>query len=195
MNLDVLLFYHLTMSSGSPIELNYSGIQDELKNLDKSFYPDLEKVGDLFRESIQNTYGDDTLTTELILGWIKGLHRMFSVAAGRHPRIYKEIGFIENFIFKDYDDLRSQYSELLTLKRPIDVDRDQNFVKRPQVHYFDDAIPQFYEKFIPLAGKAYSYIYGNGLPLTEADVYPIDLDTGRPLAASNNLDIVPTFWS
>ena len=192
MNLDVLLYHHLTLASASPINLNYSNIHDELINFDTSFYPEAQFVGDLFSDAIQDVY-KDRYETGLILGWVRGLHRMFSVAEGMHPKIYRIVGFIENFLFKDYDDLRNRYSNLLILARPID--RDVNFAKMPQVHYFDDAIPQFYRRFIPIAEKAYAYLYGGGEPLTERDIFPIDLDTGRPLAANSNLDIVPTFWS
>lgn len=190
MNLDVLLYYHLTLNSASPIELNYSHMHDELKNLEDS--TELRKIGDLFSESIQYVY-DGKYETEQILGWITGLHRMFNVAAGKHPRIYRNIGFIENFLFKDYDDLTAQYGHLLNLTKPID--RAVNFLSKPKIDYFEEAIPHFYEKFIPIAKKAYAYIFENGPALSEADIYPIDLDTGRPLAANGDLNVTPTFWS
>jgi hypothetical protein len=192
MELDVLLFHHLTEKSNAPIELNYSNVHDELANLNEGTYPELRKAIDLFRDTIQSVYGE-LHETDLILGWIVGLHRMFSVAEGKHPSIYRIVGFVDNILFKDYEDLRKRYEDLLVLTTP--VDRPVNFLKKPKIHYFDDIIPQFYEKFIPIAQKAYRYVYEDGIVLTEADIPAIDLDTGRPIASNNNLDLVPTFWS
>jgi len=192
MQLDVLLFHYLTKYSGSPIELNYSNVHDELINFNYDAYPELRKVIELFIETIQATYGE-TYEAETILGWVTGLHRMFDIAEGEHPAIYKNIGFIEDFLFPNYEELRDKCDYLLTLRKPID--RQENFLKIDKIHFFDDVVPRFYDQFIPIANKAYDYIYNDGMPLTEADVRPIDLDTGRILASNNNLDLRPSYWS
>ena len=192
MKLDVLMFHHLTMNTNNPINLNYSNIHDELINFDKNFYPEIDLVVSFFRKLIYEVYGVG-YEIDLIKGWVNGLHKMFDLAEGDHPIIYKGIGFINDFLFQDYEDLRNKYQDILILKKP--VDRDYNFLKQSSIHFLDDCLPRFYSIFIPLANKCYQYVYENGEELTSRDIPPIDLDTGRDLAANTNLDLVPTFWS
>ena len=98
MQLDVLLINYLTKYSGHPIELNYSNIHKELKNFYTVFYPETKTVVGSFSKLISEVYHMNC-PPEMILGWIKGLYRMFDVAEGKHPAIYKEIGFISDFLF------------------------------------------------------------------------------------------------
>jgi len=51
----------------------------------------------------------------------------------------------------------------------------------------------FFQKFIPIAQKAYSFVYEDGPVLTETDIPAINLDTGR-LINDNDLNNVPEFW-
>jgi hypothetical protein len=53
----------------------------------------------------------------------------------------------------------------------------------------------FYRRFVPIAEKAYEYIYKDGPPLDDSDIDLIDLDTGRLLARGNDLEEIPYFWS
>lgn len=191
MQLDVLLFHHLTKNTNAPINLNYSNIHDELINFDNNFYPEVEKVLQLFSKLILEVY-QLSYDTPLINSWIKGLNAMFGVAEGDHPKIYRIIGFINNFLFADYNDLRDKYKSILILEKP--KDRDYNFLRKNQIHFFDDCLPHFYNKFIPIANKCYDYIYNNKGELTDIDIPPIDLDTGRDLASNNDLDLTPTLW-
>lgn len=191
MQLDVLLFHHLTKNTNSPIELNYSNVHNELVNFDNNFYPEVEKVLQLFSRLISEVY-QLNYETSLIKGWVNGLHRMFGVAEGEHPKIYRVVGFINDFLFSDYADLRDKYKTILTLEKP--KDRDYNFLRKNQIHFFDDCLPQFYNTFIPLANKCYDYVYKNQGELSDIDIPPIDLDTGRDLASNNNLDLTPTLW-
>jgi hypothetical protein len=191
MQLDVLFCNHLTMNSGSPLEFNNTNIHDELKNLSSDLYPEKGKIIGLFSRLIKEVYSE-SYDTSLILGWVNGLHRMFGAAEGV-PKIYREIPFINNFTFSDYNDLRSKYDDILTLKTK--KEGGDNFAKKDHIHFFDDVVPHFYERFLPVAQKAYDYIYSNGTMLTENDISGIDLDTGRVLAQNNNLDLVPFFWS
>jgi len=190
MKLDVLLFHHLTKNTNAPINLNYSNIHDELINFNNDFYPEVKKVLQLFSKLISEVY-QLNYGTSLINSWVNGLHRMFGVAEGKHPKIYRII--INDFLFSDYDDLREKYKDILILEKP--KDRDFNFLRRNQIHFFDDCLPQFYNIFIPLANKCYNYIYNNQGEITDSDIPPIDLDTGRDLAFNNNLDLTPTLWS
>ena len=192
MQLDVLLYYHLTLKSNAPINLNYSNIHDELINFDNNFYPEVGKVLQLFSKLISEVY-QQNYEPALINGWVNGLHRMFGVAEGEHPKIYRLVSFINEFLFSDYNDLCEKNKEFLILEKP--KDRDYNFLRKEQIHFFDDCLPQFYKIFIPLANKCYDYVYNNKGELTGSDIPPIDLDTGRNLASKNNLDLIPTLWS
>ncbi|MCK9210697.1 MAG: zinc dependent phospholipase C family protein [Ignavibacteriaceae bacterium] len=192
MQLDVLLLHHLTLTSNNPINLNNSKIYGELINFDNNFYPEVGKVLQLFSKLIAEVY-QQNYEPALINGWVNGLHRMFGVAEGEHPKIYKIVGFINDFLFSDYNDLREKYKDILVLEKP--TDREYNFLRKDQIHFFDDCLPQFYKIIIPLADKCYDYVYNNKGELTESDIPPIDLDTGRNLASNNNLDLTPTLWS
>ncbi len=192
MQLDVLFYHHLTMKSNAPINLNYSNIHNELVNFDRSFYREVDIVLDVFSKLIKEVYGIVCSPNE-INGWVNGLHRMFSIAEGDHPKIYRVVGFINNFLFSNYEDLLEKHKEILTLTTP--KDRDYNFLRKPQIHFFDDCLPKFYEVFIPLANKCYDYIYKDKEALTQLDIPPIDLDTGRDLAFHNNLELTPKLWS
>lgn len=191
MQLDVLLFHHLTKNTNSPINLNNSNIHDELLNFDKNTDPLVGKVLQLFSNLIYEVY-KVKYDTDLINGWVIGLHRMFGVAEGEHPNFYRIISFVNDFLFSDYTDLRNKYKSILLLGKP--KDRDYNFLRKAKVHFYDDCLPQFYKIFIPLANKCFDYVYKNQGQLTEADIPPIDLDTGRDLAYNNNLDLTPTLW-
>ncbi len=191
MQLDVLLFHHLTKNTNAPINLNYSNIHDELINFDRSFYREVDIVLDVFSKLIKEVYGIVCSPNE-INGWVNGLHRMFSIAEGDHPKIYRVVGFINNFLFSNYEDLLEKHKEILTLTTP--KDRDYNFLRKPQIHFFDDCLPKFYEVFIPLANKCYDYIYKDKEALTELDIPPIDLYTGR-MPTENSLDVTPLYWN
>lgn len=192
MQLDVLLFHHLTKNSNAPIKLNYSNVHDELKNFNTGFYPEVKKTVELFRELISEVY-NVSYNVDLILGWVTGLHRMFDIAEGDHPSIYKNIGFIGEFLFSDYEDLRNKFGSILTLEKP--KDREVNFLKKDTIHFFDDCMPHFYKVFIPIAEKAYDFTFNNKTALSSNEIPGIDLDTGRILAQHNNLDLIPAFWS
>jgi len=191
MQLDVLLYNHLTLSSSNPINLNYSNIHDELVNFNENFYPEIKIILQLFSDKIYAVYGE-RYEPETIKGWINGLYTMFDLAEGEHPIIYKGIGFINDFLFKDYEELKGKYSSILTLEKP--KDREKNFMNRPKVHFFDDCLPQFYKIFVPLTKKLYMYTFEDGPEVTEDEIPLIDLDTGR-LLANNNLDEVPILWN
>lgn len=191
MQLDVLLFHHLTKNTNNPINLNNSNIHDELLNFDKNTDPMVDSVLQLFSKLINEVYGVN-YSTDLINGWVNGLHRMFDVAEGEHPNFYKIVGFINDFLFADYSDLRDKYKPILILEKP--KDRDYNFLKKDKIHFYDDCLPQFYKLFIPLANKCFDYVFNNSGQITESDIPPIDLDTGRDLAFNNDLDLVPTLW-
>lgn len=45
---------------------------------------------------------------------------MFGIAEGEHPFIYKIIGIIDVFLFKDYSELRANKDMYLVLTKPVD---------------------------------------------------------------------------
>lgn len=188
MQLDVLLFHYLTNGSNANTNFNDTNLHEELMNIFKDFYSETDKVIGFFSDMIFEVY-EDRYSKEDILGWVKGLYRMLDLAEGNHHPLYKNIGFIKSFLFSDLDDLREKANDILILEEP--VDRDKNFLQKDRVHFFDDIVPQFYNKFIPIAEKAYDFIFGNGDQLSETDVAEIDLDNGRRLP----LAFIPTYWS
>lgn len=192
MKLDVLLFHYLTRFSGNPIEFNYSNVHDELGNIYADYYPEKKLVLEVFSDLIKEVYYEN-YCPEKINGWIKGLHTMFGMAEGDHCWFYKNIPIIEDFLFKDYADLINQKKDILILGKP--KDRPYNFLNKPQVHFFDDCLPRFYEVFTPFTKKSYNYVYDNTGDITDSDIPLIDLDTGRALADNNDLDKKPTLWS
>lgn len=192
MRLDVLLYHYLTKYSGMPIELNYSNIHDELSNFYNDKYPEKKIVLKVFSELIFEVYNEQYAPGK-INGWVKGLHTMFGIAEGKHPVFYKKLPIIEDFIFSNYEDLEAKANEYLILTKP--VDRDYNFLNKPQVHFFNDCLPRFYEVFLKFANMSYDYVFNNNGSISQIDIPPIDLDTGRDLACNNNLDETPTLWS
>lgn len=191
MKLDVLLYHYLTNGSNARINFNDTDLHEELSNLVSDFYPETEKVMRFFSELIFNVYGE-THSPKDILGWIQGLYRMLDVAEGKHHPLYKNLGFLDSFLFDDLDELEGKAENILMLAKPID--RDINFLHTEKIHFFHDVIPQFYKIFIPIAQKAYEYTFNQGPELDEMDVAYIDLDTGRLRSDDNNLDIIPAYW-
>ena len=180
-----------TAKSGKPTEYNYSNMHDELMNIKD--YKEVDIVIKVFKEKINEVYNID-YDTELILSWVNGLHTLLSVAEGEHPAIYRNLSILDGVLYKYYSDLEDILDELLILKKPKDGIIN-NFLHNEQIHFIDDCVPQFYDRFIPILERAYNYIYNDGDELTENDIPAIDLDTGRPVLYANNLDLIPTFWS
>ena len=191
MQLDILYMHRLSEKTGYSLELSCSNLEDELKNFNRKTYPEIDKAIEIFQNAIHSVY-NKTYQSDTILGWVEGLHRMFKVATSHIPIIYK-IGVDSAFFFDIFDHV-DKYKDLLVLSKPVDA-QPLNFLKKESIRYFDDVLPQFFKKYLPLAEKAYDFIYEGGSALTPEDIMPIDLDTGRPLASHNNLDIVPSFWS
>jgi hypothetical protein len=187
----VVFFHYLTEATGEPIQLNYSNIQSELMNF-KPYSSSGKRILTAFGKLIRSVYSISVKTSD-IYGWIKGLHRMLEVAEGRHPHIYRIIGNEFGIAYENYEQLLPNLETIVFLKRPID--RDENFLKRERVGFLEDCVPMFYRRFVPIAEKAYEYIYKGGPPLDESDIDLIDLDTGRLLAHGNDLTEIPYFWS
>jgi hypothetical protein len=185
MQLDVLLYEELTKHIGYASELNYTDIQEELLNYTSN--QESDQTIRLFSQLIKDVYGEN-YPTEKINDWIEGLHRLFNVAAGEHIQIYRHLE-ANTFLFKNREDIDPV--KALILKKP--KDRDTNFLKTETIDFMQMCVPEFFEKFVPLAKKSYDFVFEEGSQLTEVDIPAIDLDTGR-LISSDNLDLVPEFW-
>lgn len=185
MQLDVLFLEEITKNSGLNFELNYTNLHDELKNFVET--NEAKEIVKLFSQLISETYKEHHSVNE-ILDWIIGLHRMFEVAEGDHPRFYRVLKQ-NSFTYRNRADINKEHAIILR----VPTDRDLNFLKSDRINFFEDCIPQYYNKFTAIAQKSFEYVYKNGPELTERDIPLINLDTGR-LVNADNLDIIPEFW-
>jgi len=185
MQLDVLFFEELTKNSGLAAELNYTNVHDEISNfLALEFNDEIIKT---FSDVIETVYGQK-YSIDKIQGWIKGLHRMFEIVECDHPRFYRNLK-ANSFTFRNLEDIDKDRA--IILRKP--KDRDANFLKIEEINFFHVCIPQYYQRFVPIATKAYEYVFGDGPELDESDIPFINLDTGRLLPA-NDLNTIPEFW-
>jgi len=185
MNLDVLLYHNQTILSGLGFEINYTNIQSEILN-----FVNVEGVHKILETFIKliNTIYIQRFSDENIMGWIKGLYRLFELATGVFPPFFRNIK-ANTFTYRNYKDIDS--NEVLNLKKP--KDKSMNFLHVEQINFFENCLPQFFTKYSAVALKAYEFVYKNGPFLTETDIPFIDLDTGR-LVTNNNLDELPVLW-
>lgn len=189
MRLDVLFYNRYTKSSGGQ-EFNYSNIHDELKNFES--YTEAKTVLELFSKHIKDIYKKE-FDGKKILGWINGLHTLLEIAEGDHHSWYAGIPIIGEQLYSNYDVLIKKENELIVLEKPVDG-VSENFLHTDKINFFEDCIPRYVSVFTRIAKKAYNYVFENGEELTEEDVPPIDLDTGRPLGQREELNLIPTLW-
>jgi hypothetical protein len=185
MQLDVLFLAELTKKSGLTSELNYSDIHDELENFGQ--VDGVSVIVETFGILISTIY-NEKFTTEMILGWVNGLHRLFAVAEGEHPKFFRGLN-ANTFLYENLEDI--DRDKVILLKKPSD--RPTNFLNREEVDFFKDCIPQYFTKFVSIAQKAYDFVYEDGPTLDERDIPEINLDTGR-LLPDNNLNMIPELW-
>ncbi|MDQ7815875.1 MAG: zinc dependent phospholipase C family protein [Melioribacteraceae bacterium] len=192
MRLDVIFLNELTKSSGANLNLKNSDIHKDLKKV--FTYENLDLILNVFKELIIEVYGKEETTVEMIRNWIDGLYHMFDIAETDFPHFFKDIPIVGDFLFRDINDLIEKKDQLTKL---IKVNgRDKNFLQNTnEIDFIKNCYPQFNKVFRNIAGKAYNYTYKNGAELTANDIYEINLDTGRPVAQYNNLDLIPSFWS
>jgi hypothetical protein len=185
MQLDVLLLEELTENSGFISELNYTNLHDELENF--SNLEGVNKIVESFSDLIKTTYNEHH-SVEKILSWIKGLHRMFGIAEGDYPKVYRNLK-ANSFTYRNRSDINREKAIILTKPKDIDI----NFLKIEKINFFTDCVPQYYSRFTEVAQKAYSYVYEEGQELNDKDIPLINLDTGR-LVDANKLNLIPEFW-
>lgn len=185
MQLDVLFFEKLTKDSGFASELNYTNIHNEIKNFIE--VEGVTQILQLFSDLIISTY-NEIYSVEKILGWIKGLHRMFNIAEGEHPQFYRNLK-ANSFTYRNRKDINRERAIILKVPK----DRNDNFLKVDEIDFFKHCVPQYYFQFTKVAQKAYTYAFKEGKELDENDIPVINLDTGR-LVEKDNLDLIPEFW-
>ena len=185
MQLDVLLLRHFTEGSGLKLELNYTNIHKELLN-----FSTIESTSALiktFSSLIEDIYQVEFKEKD-ILGWVKGLYRLFDLAEGSFP-VFARNSKWNTVLYRNYDDINRE--EILNLKVP--KDRNENFLKTECINFINQCLPQYFSKYIEVAQKAYEFVYEDGVSLSDKDIPPINLDTGR-LIENNDLDQVPILW-
>jgi hypothetical protein len=192
MQLDVLFYNRFMARAGVTLaEFNRSNLHDELTNLGKRASKEVLPVMKLLTDAIREVYQVDCSPGDF-LKWVKGLHQLVSLAEGSHAEIYKTIGFIESYLFPDYSVLKDHAEDILTLTQP--KDRTQNFLGKDRVHFFEDIVPRFFSKLIPLIEEGYNNVFAGKPAFSEASIPSIDLDTGR-LVANPSLVNTPTLWT
>lgn len=192
MKIDVLFYRRFFEPSGVKMaNFNRSNLHDELSNLSLDRHPDLTHIMTLFTALIQEVYGV-TCDPMKFVEWTQTFHTLLDVAEGEHWHIYRSIAPIQSFFYPDIDEIVTSESEILTLRIP--KDRPDNFLKKDRVDFFDDLVPQFLRRMLPIVDRAYSCVFGGGKELTFEDIPCIDLDTGR-LVAENRLEMIPQLWA
>lgn len=187
MQLDVLFVEWYSKNTGLSVEFNYSKIHDELLNFQgiKGSSETRKLFRDLIRQVYLKSYPDKKIS-----GWIEGLHRLFAVAEGEHPKIYRVIE-ANTIFYKNKEDIIPE--KVLVLKEPIDGIKF-NFLHVEEINFLEDCIPKFFEKLVPLAQKAYDFVFDDGPSITELDIPPINLDTGRLIGEVEDLSQIPELW-
>ncbi|OFZ01666.1 MAG: hypothetical protein A2Z97_04395 [Bdellovibrionales bacterium GWB1_52_6] len=67
-----------------------------------------------------------------------------------------------------------------------------NFMKKDTVHFFDDVIMRYFDRFPEVIVAGYDWVFNGKVP-DRSLVPAIDLDNGRLLLA-NNLAEMPALW-
>jgi hypothetical protein len=168
LKLDVIYLWYLTKDTGRPLNFNFTNIHDRL--LDITSFSYRNKIFELYSSFIKEIYKLD-YSPDLIAGWVDGLHRMFSIAEGNHPKIYKDLPLIKSYLFSDIIDLQNDIEKICLLTETID-NRPENFLKQPQVHFLEDCVPIFFSAAVTMIKRVYDYIYKDGPELTGMDILP-----------------------
>jgi Zinc dependent phospholipase C len=192
MEIDVLFFHEITKVTGDSLELNYSKVFEELRNLEG--YSEKTRVMQLFNRAIREVY-NVYIEDDKISDWLVGLYTMFKAAGNDYPQVFRNSKIIHSYLTPYFNEIKSREEKILILNRPKEPNETINFLKKEHIHFIKECVPRFYEKFIPLVNQAYEYVYKNGPEITGEQLYEIDLDTGRPIAQKNNMNLIPTFWS
>lgn len=192
MKLDVIFLNYLSSKTGEPLNINYTKIQDQLKDIPTE---KLAPIAKLFSDLIYDVYGVDVAPGDII-DWVDDLEELFEAAANKNYRWYSWMPGTGSVLYDDMEKLMNEKDKYLILKADMAVNRETTFLSR-EVHFLNDCVPQFYKVFSGIAKAAYEYVYENGPMLDEEILKPINLDTGRTTADGSrgkNLDSPVLYW-
>jgi hypothetical protein len=188
MKLDVLVA-HKFMNT----EVNGIDFQDDLDWIEDCKYK-AEILGS-YSGLLNSIYGYDT-DSEQVDDWVSAMKLVFSLAEGEFPKWYRNLLGDPGVVFHNYGDLKNEEAASLNLQLPIDAKKyglTSNFLRKDNVHFFDDVTSGYFERFPLIIKKAYEYVFesqGDILNLLPE----INFDTGR-LVANNQLSEKPNLWS
>lgn len=185
MKLDVLLFNEENKSSDQPTELNYAKLHHQIKNFLN--VKGAKQILQVYSELIEANY--EPCRVNKVRGWVKLLHRMFEMAEGTYPKIYRN-SESNSFVYNFTDEINQK--KVLILNKTVD-NREHNFLKVDEIDFFKDCVPQYLSRFTEVAIKAHAYVFEEGQELDENDIPPINLDTGR-LTDKDDLNLIPELW-
>ena len=191
MQIDVLFTHSLTSNTGRSISFKKTEFHDELLDI-FSHEKEYKEVLTLFSKMINITYGKQ-VNYRNIEGWIKGLHRALNVAQSDYLAFYRKLPIIDGITYNTFDDLIEKKDDILILREKYEG--GANFLSSESIHFINDCVPKFYEVFIPIAQKALEYLSAEDDEALLPDLTGINLDTGRDLANSYDLNITPFYWS
>ncbi len=189
MGIDVLLFKHLTKTSGHEVEVGYAGEDSYIKGFNRLKYTG--QACTHFAGLIRTVY-DFQVEADEIAGWVKGMGRLFCLSTGKWPAWLRNLDATQAYVFREIADLDGKEDEYLVLEKPKYW--DENFCNSERIHFIDDCIPRFNDLMTAFLNKAWAYVYESGSSLSEADIPAYSLDTGRPVAAFDNISLIPTQW-
>lgn len=188
MRLDVFFLDHLTKGNGPSLNLNYTNMHDQILDSLRDF----RHVSSMFAKVITDVHKVE-VSPETVEEWIKDMHRIFEVAESSNNQFYAQFPGASGYLFKDKKEVLKHHQSDLVLKADEAKGRERNFAGR-DIHFFDDCVPSFYKVFKGIALLAYNFVYLGGEPLSPEDFPAINLDTGRPLVAGNDLNQNAPYW-
>lgn len=187
MKLDVLVATKLL-----GVEVNGVSIQDDLQWIEAS--PHITQVLKAFSELIKEIHNKD-LSISKLSDLADGMKLALDIAEGQFPEWYRSFGGKHALAYMNQNEVFAKEIDLTILTLPKDAAEKgliQNFMKKNEVSFFEDVIPQYFNTFPKVIEGAYKFVYEEGPEIT--DLIPaINLDTGR-MIANQDLKETPALW-
>lgn len=184
MRLDVFFLYRLT----NGLNLNYTNIHDQIRDP----LTDFGAISKLFSKLVNEVYGAD-IDPKDVVGWVNNMHTVFEAAESSNNQYYAKIPGFSGYLYLDKDEVLKNHQADLILRLNEPTDRDQNFAGK-DIRFFEDCLPSFYSVFKKVATAAHEFTFNEGPILTAMNFPAINLDTGRPLTAGNDLNANASYW-
>lgn len=191
MRLDAIFLDFLTNKTGTAVDVNIAGIQDQIGDVKPK---DLLEIANLFSDLIDKVY-NRKIQPDRIVNWVNDLKSIFNVAANANNCYYAYIPGLKSYLYNDTEKVLAEKDKDLWLKKSDAVGRSENFLGR-DIHFLNDCVPQFYRYFGELALQIYLFCYEDGPAISPSKLDAINLDTGRPLVAAHgkDLDSKAVYW-